>query len=118
LCLDGEKDFYFVSGYGGSGKTFLWNAIITHFLSQRKIILYIASSGVASLLLPGGRVVHSRFKIPCDDLDDSTTCNIRRGTMLADLVKSASLIVWDEAFMTHRIAFEALDRTLHDLLSP
>jgi hypothetical protein len=91
---------------------------VTHFLSQRKIILSIASSGVASLLLPGGRAAHSRFKIPCDDLDDSTTCNIRRGTMLADLVKSASLIVWDEAFMTHKIAFEVLDRTLHDLLSP
>jgi hypothetical protein len=37
--------------------------------------------------------------------------------MLAELIRLASLIIWDEAFMTHIIAFEALDRTLHDLLS-
>jgi hypothetical protein len=115
--LNEEHGFYFVSGYGGTGKTFLWNAIITHLRSQRKIVLSVASSGVASLLLPGGCTTHSRFKIPCDDLDDSTTCNIRRGTMLAELIRLASLIIWDEAFMTHIIAFEALDRTLHDLLS-
>ena len=76
----------------------------------------MASSGVASLLLPGGRTAHSRFNIPCD-LDDATTCNIKRGTMLAELIKVASLIIWDEAFMTHRAAFEALDRTFRDLLS-
>lgn len=38
--------------------------------------------------------------------------------MLAELIEVASLIIWDEAFMTQRIAFEALDRTLRDLLSP
>jgi ATP-dependent DNA helicase PIF1 len=115
--LNEEQGFYFLSGYGGTGKTFLWNAIITHLRSQRKSVLSVASSGVASLLLAGGHTSHSRFKIPCDDLDDSTTCNIRRGTMLVELIRLASLIIWDEAFMTHRIAFEALDRTLCDLLS-
>ncbi|XP_008663236.1 ATP-dependent DNA helicase PIF1-like [Zea mays] len=37
--------------------------------------------------------------------------------MLAELIEAASLIIWDEAFMTHRNAFEALDRSLRDLLS-
>jgi DNA replication protein DnaC len=46
--------FYFVSGYGGTGKTFLWTCIISHLRSERKIVLAVASSGVASLLLPGG----------------------------------------------------------------
>jgi hypothetical protein len=36
--------------------------------------------------------------------------------MLAELIESTSLIIWDEAFMTHRCAFEALDRSLRDLL--
>jgi hypothetical protein len=76
----------------------------------------VASSGVASLLLPEGRTTHSRFKIPCD-LDDTSTCNIKRGTMLAKLIKSTSLIIWGEAFMTHRSAFEALDRSLRDLFA-
>lgn len=76
-------------------------------------MLTVASSGVASLLLPGGRTAHSRFKIPCD-LDESSVCDIKRGTMLAELVQQTSLIIWDEALMTNRRAFEAVDRTLRD----
>jgi hypothetical protein len=37
--------------------------------------------------------------------------------MLAELIEAASLVIWDEALMTHRTAFETLDRTLRDLLS-
>jgi hypothetical protein len=115
--LDNKPRFFFVSGYGGTGKTFLWNTIVTYLQGHRKIVLSVASSGVASLLLPRGRTTHSRFRIPCDNLDESTTCNIKRGTMLCELIQVASLIIWDEALITHRIAFEALDRTLHDILS-
>jgi ATP-dependent DNA helicase PIF1 len=78
--------------------------------------LTVASSGVASLLLPGGRKAHSRFKIPCH-LDDDTVCDIKRGTMLAELIQETSLVIWDEALMTHRRALETLDRTFRDWLS-
>lgn len=77
-------------------------------------MLTVASSGVAALLLPGGRTALSRFKIPCD-LDDDTVCDISRCTMLAELIEVASLVIWDEALMTDRKAFQALDRTLRDI---
>ncbi len=35
---------------------------------------------------------------------------------VAELVRKADLIIWDEALMMHRRAFEANDRTLHDLM--
>jgi hypothetical protein len=38
--------------------------------------------------------------------------------MLAKVIESTSLVIWDEALMTHRTAFEALDRTFCDLLAP
>jgi hypothetical protein len=95
---------------------FLWNAIITHLRSEKKIVLAIASSGVASLLLPKGRTTHSRFKIPFV-LNETGVCSIKRGTMLAELIKVSTLIIWDGAPMTHRHCFEALDRTLLDILS-
>jgi hypothetical protein len=72
---------------------------------------------VASLLLLGGHTAHSCFRIPCDNLDETTTCNIKWGTMLCELIQAASLIIWDEALVTHRIAFEVLDKTLRDILS-
>jgi hypothetical protein len=37
--------------------------------------------------------------------------------MLAELIQETSLIIWDEAPMTHRRCFEALDRTMRDVLS-
>ncbi len=35
---------------------------------------------------------------------------------VAELVRKADLIIWDEAPMMHRRAFEAVDRTLRDLM--
>lgn len=43
-------------------------------------------------------------------------CDIKRGTFLADLIVQCSLIIWDEAPMTHRYCFESLDRSMRDIL--
>ena len=83
--LSGSAGFFFVCGHGGTGKTFLWNAIIARLRSEKKIVLAVASSGVASLLLPRGRTAHSRFKIPFD-ITEAATCSVKRGTMLAELL--------------------------------
>ncbi|RYQ96745.1 hypothetical protein Ahy_B08g092614 [Arachis hypogaea] len=45
------------------GKMFLYNLISTKIKSKSKIILNMASSEIASLLLSNGRTAHSRFKI-------------------------------------------------------
>jgi hypothetical protein len=107
---------YFILGHGGTGKTFLWNAIVTSLRADGLVVLAVASSGVASLLLPSGRTGHSRFRIPIE-IDERSICNISRGTNLAELIQQTSLILWDEAPMTNRRCFEALDRTMRDILS-
>jgi len=71
-------------------------------------VLVIASSRIASLLLLGGRIAHSRFKIPID-LHDESTCNITQQMKVAELVRKADIIIWDEASMMHHKAFEAVD---------
>jgi len=35
---------------------------------------------------------------------------------VAELARKVDLIIWDEASMMHHRAFEAVDRTLHDLM--
>ncbi|XP_038698800.1 uncharacterized protein LOC119996288 [Tripterygium wilfordii] len=106
---------FFLYGHGGTGKTFVYKAIISRLRSAGRIVLAVASSGIASLLLPGGRTAHSRFKIPIN-IHDHSTCHMKKGTQLADLLEKTSLIVWDEAPMAHRNCFEALDRSLNDIL--
>ncbi|KAL3652345.1 hypothetical protein CASFOL_002026 [Castilleja foliolosa] len=104
----------FVYGHGGTGKTFLWTTIISFFRSIGKIVLAVAASGIASLLLPSERTAHSRFKIPID-LTDQSTCHVKKGTHLADLLNQTLLIIWDEAPMSDRRCFECLDKTLRDI---
>ncbi|GJR42851.1 negative regulator of systemic acquired resistance [Tanacetum coccineum] len=83
--------------------------------SERKIVLAVASSGIASLLLPARRAAHSRFIIPLELLENST-CGIKQNTHLAKLMKEVKIIIWDEASMMQKYAFEALDKTLRDIL--
>ncbi|XP_071715040.1 uncharacterized protein [Rutidosis leptorrhynchoides] len=62
-----------------------------------------------------GRTALSRFVIPLELMENST-CSIKQKTHLAALMHEARLIIWDEAPMTQRYAFEALDKTLKDIL--
>jgi len=78
-------------------------------------VLVITSSRIASLLFLGGRTAHSRFKILID-LHDETTCNITQEMKVAELVCKVDLIIWNEAPMMHCRVFEAVDRTLRDLM--
>ncbi|XP_052627755.1 uncharacterized protein LOC111912983 [Lactuca sativa] len=106
---------FFIYGYGGTGKTFLWKTISAAIRSDGNIVLNVASSGIASLLLPGGRTAHSQFILPFELTEDSF-CKINPDGDLANLLRKTSLIIWDEAPMIHKHAFEALDRTLKDVL--
>ncbi|KAL6494072.1 hypothetical protein OROGR_031981 [Orobanche gracilis] len=88
----------------------------SHLSCGGHIVLNVASSGIASLLLPGGRTAHSRFCIPIA-VNDLSTCSIKQGSLRAKLLQQTRLIIWDEAPMLNRHCFEALDRSLRDLLS-
>ena len=104
----------FVDAAGGTGKTFLFNALLAAVRAQGQIALAVAYSGIAATLLAGGRTFHSRFKAPLLP-EVTSTCAISVQSPLADLIRRTTLIVWDEAPMAHRYHLEALDRTLRDL---
>ncbi|XP_041999880.1 uncharacterized protein LOC121749372 [Salvia splendens] len=106
---------FFVYGYGGTGKTFIWRSLSAGIRSRGEIVLNVASSGIASLLLPGGRTTHSRFKIPIN-VDEDSMCNIKPGSALAELIVKAKLIIWDEAPTIHKHCIEAVDRTFRDIM--
>ncbi|XP_047270340.1 uncharacterized protein LOC124899490 [Capsicum annuum] len=67
---------FFLYGYGGTGKTFIWRSLSSGIRSRGDIVLTVASNGIASILLPGGQTAHSRFVIPLNPTEDAT-CNIK-----------------------------------------
>ena len=95
--------------------TYVFNLIAAAVRATGKIVLSVTSSGIASLLLTGGRTAHSRFKIPIPCHEDST-CNIKKGDVHQQLLKRTALIIWDEVPMQHRHNLECVDRSLRDLL--
>jgi DNA replication protein DnaC len=106
---------FFVNGPGGTGKTFLYKVICSRYRSEGAVVICVASSGIAALLLPLGRTAHSTFKIPIENLHNESVCDIPKNTFRADLLRTAKLIIWDEIGAQHRHAIEALDRTLRDV---
>ncbi|NJI21343.1 AAA family ATPase, partial [Aeromonas veronii] len=112
--VQGNK-LFFIDGPGGTGKSTLLRHILAKVRLSGKIAIAVASSGIASLLLMGGRTAHSTFKIPLK-LNDKSTCAIYKQSRLKMLIERASLVIWDEASMAQRHAFEAVDRALRDIM--
>ncbi|KAH1222189.1 hypothetical protein GmHk_12G035407 [Glycine max] len=73
-----QGDMFFLYGFGGTGKTSIWRTLATSLRANNQIVIIVASSGITSLLLPGGRTAHSKFKILVPIFEDST-CNIHQG---------------------------------------
>ncbi len=105
---------FFVDGPGGTGKTFLYKALHSRLTSEGYNVICAAWTGIAANLLPGGRTVHSVFKLPLR-LTAESTCSINATSADAETLRSIDVIIWDEAPMAHRHALQAIDLLLRDL---
>jgi hypothetical protein len=108
---------FFVNGLGDTSKTFLYNCLLSTVRTQGWVAVAVASSGIVALLLDKGRTAHSRFKIPVQSLNSTSTCYISRDSELVALLQASAFIVCDEAVMMHRHIFEAFNRSLQDIMA-
>jgi len=69
--------------------------------SKGIIVLNVASSSIATLLLSGGRTTHSTLTDPIE-INEASSLTMEKDSPRADLVRAAKLIIWDEAPMMHR----------------
>ncbi|XP_028083797.1 uncharacterized protein LOC114285017 [Camellia sinensis] len=95
------------------GKRFLYNTIALKCRSLCHIVIIVASSGIASLLLVRGRTSRSTFSILLDVLENSI-CGFSKQSLQAELFRETKLIIWNEVPMQHRHCVEVVDRTLWD----
>ena len=105
---------YFLDGPGGSGKTMLYNTIISFFRGQGKKVASSAWTGIAATLLAGGRTVHNLFKLPVPILETSV-CHVSPTSVHASYLRSVSLFIIDEASMIPVHALSAIDKMLRDI---
>jgi hypothetical protein len=107
---------FYLQGPGGTGKTFLYQTLCHYYRSQGKIVLCVASTGIAALLLPDGRTSHSQFKIPLE-LNELSVSTITKTSKLGQYLCITDLIIWDEVPMQHKYCFEVVHRLFVDLRS-
>ncbi|OWZ01520.1 Helitron helicase [Phytophthora megakarya] len=96
-------------------KSFLLEKILAYVRQKGGVALAVAGSGIAAQLFTWGRMAHFAFELPLDP-HETSTCNIGSRSFDDALLKRANIIVWDEAPMSHRFQYEALDRTFQDLI--
>ena len=115
-ALNNKGGVFMLDSPAGTGKSYTTSAIAAHIRAQRKLVLCTATTGIAALVLPGGLTAHSTFKLPFgDESKQGSVCNIKAESERAQVLKRASLIVWDEIVMSGKYSPEALDLTLKDL---
>jgi len=95
-----DGGFFFLYGYGGIGKTFIWKTLSAAVRSKGLIVLNVASCGITTLLLPGERTAHSTLTIAIE-INEASSLTMEKNSPRADLVRAAKLIIWDEAPMMH-----------------
>nr|GEY78024.1 DNA helicase [Tanacetum cinerariifolium] len=61
------------------------------------------------------RTAHSRFKLPLE-LTEESLCRITKNTQLGKLLADTNFVILDEAPMNDHRCFEALDRSLRDII--
>lgn len=109
--------FVFVDEKAGRGKTFLMNAICNHLRASGRIVLPTATSAFATQLYPGGRTTHSTFKVPVNENNEMLISSIQPGMPHAGLIKTASLIIWDEAPMADRAVLSCVDDVCRQIMA-
>ena len=107
---------FFADAMGGTGKTHTINTILRLARSRGHIVLAVASSGIAAILLDLRRTFHSRFKAERLHPAPEQTLNITAQSALSKLLRRARCIIWDEAAMGNRFHLEALHKTLCDFM--
>jgi len=89
---------FFLHGPGGTGKTYVYNILCYFLCGQGMIVLCVASLGIAALLFIGGQTAHSCFKYQLMFMSHQCVGS-KKNSLLADLIKAADLVIWDEAPM-------------------
>ncbi|KAG5581278.1 hypothetical protein H5410_051905 [Solanum commersonii] len=76
---------------GGTGKTYLYYALLANVRSRSLIALATATSSVATSIFPGGRTTHSRFEIPLQ-INESTMTNISKQSGATKLIRKSKVL--------------------------
>nr|CAD2196515.1 unnamed protein product [Meloidogyne enterolobii] len=104
-----NNKLFYISGDGGTGKTFLLNYVIYKLRELRQKVLATASTGIAATnFYSGGMTFHSAFRFG-KDVEPGVLPSIPLESYFGRRIIEANVIVIDEITMLNKTVFENVD---------
>lgn len=104
---------FYLNGPGGSGKTYLYQALISFVRGRGQTVNAYASTGIAATLLDGATTIHSGFGLPVPLLDTSTS-TIKPTSANGKSIFGASVLILDEITMLNKHGLRVIDKLLRE----
>jgi len=96
----------------GCGKTVFANGLAASVRSRGGIVISVAASALAAMLLVQGSTAHSTFHIPIP-ANDCSMCHL--SICERRWIREAQLIIYDECSMVHQHVADTVERSLRDV---
>ena len=99
----------------GSGKTFVTELMIQSLRLKNKLVLPVASTGIASLLLEKGMTAHKCFSIPIHteySCNPSSPLACSPAPEMCEVLANCDFIVWDEVTMSPLSVIDGVDQLM------
>lgn len=106
---DGQN--VFLTGYAGTGKSYLIKAFIAYAQNEKKNVMVTAPTGIAALNI-GGSTIHRAFKVPLDPIGPHN-----RISKITAAVKDADIIIIDEISMVRFDVFSYIAKVVEKAYS-
>eukprot|EP00435_Cladocopium_sp_Y103_P060653 s247_g22.t1 len=106
---------FLIDGPGGTGKSFLFQALLHSVRGRGDIAVACSWNGLAASLLPGGRTCHARFGFPVSIPQEHVPWRVKARTGKGQVLIRTSLLLWDEVVTAPAGALDAADACLRDL---
>ena len=96
----------------GVGKTVFANGLAATVRARGGVVVCVAASALAAMLLTQGSTAHSEFHIPIPS-NEYTMCSLSFEER--HRLSRAQLIIWDECSMVHQDVVDTVERSLRDI---
>jgi hypothetical protein len=106
------SNVFAVLASAGCGKTVFANGLAASVRSRGGVVLSVAASALAAMLLSEGCTAHSQFHIPIP-ANEYTICSLSSEERAA--LKTADVILYDECSMVHQHVVDTVDRSFKDV---
>uniref|UniRef100_A0A183CCM3 ATP-dependent DNA helicase n=1 Tax=Globodera pallida TaxID=36090 RepID=A0A183CCM3_GLOPA len=113
--LEPAHQLFMLTGDGGTGKTFTYNALIARLKSKMSCrLLATASTGIAAELLFEGATLHSKLRVPID-IDDDTMPMLDYESDPSKVLRALELLIIDEISIADKNVINYVDKLLRSI---